>query len=336
MSYTRIGHGLWQWRPFLDSSPTARIVWLALYTTPEAKRWPTGLFYGSVSTLADAAGLPFGDTLAGLNELVTDRKIVEQDTARRIIRLTSFPDSLEKPPNGNCIVRWWCAFQTMPACAIRDRHIATLRKLIGDMTQNHQKSWDTTFGTVQGTVPDTVPDTVPENQGILSFQVPGNGYRNPTDTETETVTVNGNGDGERSPDAPGPNLAHGSVVKRPPRATEVMLGAIARASGGRFAADLVDARLEPALYEVADQCAQQGVAEPDFELLGRFLAEGGLAFRSDLGPAWASKPGNLLDAVSLARRWKNGEVPIEPTKARITKRAEPAAPREFRSGRRSL
>jgi hypothetical protein len=90
-----------------------------------------------------------------------------------------------------------------------------------------------------------------------------------------------------------------------------MLEAIAAAAGPRWHGTLVDDRLNPALTAVAHQCAAKGVTLADLNLAGRFLREGGLAYRNDLGASWAAKPGSVLDLVAAARDWERGDVTLE-------------------------
>jgi hypothetical protein len=90
-----------------------------------------------------------------------------------------------------------------------------------------------------------------------------------------------------------------------------MLAAIAKSAGHRFCADLVDDRLFPGLDRVALQAFAIGVTFDDFDLAGRFLRSGGLAYRRDLGASWLVRPGSLTELVSMARAWSRGELLLE-------------------------
>src|SRR5574337_635427 len=70
-TYTRVGAGLWSWDPFVDLPPTARCLWLALYTSHEAKRIVPGLFHGSIRSMGEAAHLPADETLHALDAMRT-------------------------------------------------------------------------------------------------------------------------------------------------------------------------------------------------------------------------------------------------------------------------
>ncbi|MCJ7752204.1 MAG: hypothetical protein MUQ65_14150 [Armatimonadetes bacterium] len=45
-----------------------------------------------------------------------------------------------------------------------------------------------------------------------------------------------------------------------------------------------------------------GLAE--VELAGRFLAAGGISYRTDLDAKWAGGPGNLVGVIAQAQRWE--------------------------------
>jgi hypothetical protein len=164
--HTRIGVGLWSWEPWLALEPAARMLWMALYTTGEAKRCAPGLWHGGPQVLADAASMSYQDVQGALEEMV-DKKMVEWDRRARVIRMTMLPDDAERPSNGNCIRGWWRRFQTVPDCAVRNRHIDLLKWLIGPMSKHHAEAWDGTFGTVSQ-VP--VGRTRPTEQRMVTTQ----------------------------------------------------------------------------------------------------------------------------------------------------------------------
>lgn len=145
--YTRLGCGLWDWDPFVGLSAEARCVWLALYTTAEAKRLVPGLWHGGVPSLADAAKMSTSDVLSALDAMV-EREVIAVDLRVRVIRLCSLPDDGEKAANGRVLRSWWTKFCTVPECQVRNDHIELLRWLT-PKTSDHQAVWDTTFGTVR-------------------------------------------------------------------------------------------------------------------------------------------------------------------------------------------
>lgn len=152
--YTRLGSGLWTWEPWVSlSDPYAKLLWLGLYTSAEAKRVVPGLFHGSIASMADAAQLRSDDVLRGL-DLLREQDMVEYDTKLRVLRLTELPDPGESPASGNVIRGWWSRFKSVPACAVRDSHVATLRWIMEEWSRengkaisaNHEEAWSETFG----------------------------------------------------------------------------------------------------------------------------------------------------------------------------------------------
>jgi len=145
--FTRLGCGLWEWEPFISLDEIARTLWLALYTTAEAKRVCPGLWHGGIGTMADAAKMPSDSVLASLDKML-ERRLVEFDPKHRVLRLTQLPDAGEKPYNGAAVRGWWNRFVTLPACAVRDAHIPTLWWILetAGFSSDHEKAWKETFG----------------------------------------------------------------------------------------------------------------------------------------------------------------------------------------------
>lgn len=164
-AFTRVGCSIWDWEPWTELSPNARLFWWALYTTAEAKRHPPGLWHGGLPTMADAARMRPDDVRDGLDELL-DHDVVEYDPKTRVLRLCVLPDAGEYPSNGKVILGWWTKFQTVPACAVRDAHVRTLRWILDEgaqrackiITPHHEEAWSTTFAKV------TIP--APRRRGI--------------------------------------------------------------------------------------------------------------------------------------------------------------------------
>jgi hypothetical protein len=163
-TYTRLGSRLWNWEPFTDLDPLARILWLALYTSTEAKRVLPGLFHGSINAMSDAAKLQPEDTRRALDMLL-ESKLVEYDQKNRVLRFTKLPDAGEYPSNPSIMKAWWKRFQDLPMCEVRDAHVPVLRwilergaaeaekNLTKRPTPAHEQQWSTTFGTVQVPAP---------------------------------------------------------------------------------------------------------------------------------------------------------------------------------------
>lgn len=163
-AWTPLGVGWWSWRPLRACSATARLLWLALYTSAPARRCPPGLWHGGVASMAEAAELRDDEAVAALAELEA-AELVEFDRETRVARLTVLPDQLDRPANGHGVRAWWSRFRSLPACEVRDRHVATLALLLDRPTQHHLEAWNEGFGPLEraigngsvnrsGTVPD--------------------------------------------------------------------------------------------------------------------------------------------------------------------------------------
>jgi hypothetical protein len=155
-NYTRLGGNLWDWQPWVTlDSASARLLWLGLYTTPEARRICPGLWHGSPVAMAEAARMPLQDALSALDALL-EREMVEFDPKTRVLRLCELPDAGEFPDNGNCLRGWWNKFRTVPQCTIRDAHIRTIRWIMDTgaadkaraLSHSHNEAWAQTFGTI--------------------------------------------------------------------------------------------------------------------------------------------------------------------------------------------
>ena len=171
--FTQVGAGIWSWDPFRRLCRShddivgrcTKLFWLALYTAPEAKLVTPGLWFGSITTMSEAAGLQADEALVYLDRLLED-EMVEYDRERRVLRLTQLPDHGESPKNGNTLRGWWRKFQTVPACAVRDAHVSTLRWIMDEWSRvqgkpispDHQSAWDETFG--------RLPVPAPRRRGV--------------------------------------------------------------------------------------------------------------------------------------------------------------------------
>lgn len=154
-AHTRLGSALWNWEPFTQLAAGAQILWLALYTTAEAKRVVPGLWHGSITTMAEASHKPVDDTRENLDRLL-EADMVEFDVKLRVLRLTALPDAGESPANPNVLRGWFRKFQTVPACPVRDSHVVVIRWLMDQwsrdsgkaVTQGHEQAWTETFGRI--------------------------------------------------------------------------------------------------------------------------------------------------------------------------------------------
>lgn len=154
--FTAVGTGLWDWEPFLALDANGRCVWMALYTCADSKRIVPGLWHGGIYQLADVAHMRPDDVQRGIDDMLkAEEPMVEYDQAKRIIRLTMFPDAHEKPTNGDHLKGWWNRFLTVPQCGVRDAHVRTLRWLVDQTacTQSIEEAWAKTFGSVRVPAP---------------------------------------------------------------------------------------------------------------------------------------------------------------------------------------
>lgn len=165
-SYTNLGSLIWEWEPFIKLDDTRpQILWLALYTTAEAKRIVPGLWHGSITAMADASKRPVDETMKSLDCLL-EHEMVEYDQKHRVLRLTVLPDAKESPPNGNVLRGWFKRFKTVPACQVRDAHVATIAWLMNEWSRDsgkpisdgHKQAWQETFAQI------TIP--VPRRRGV--------------------------------------------------------------------------------------------------------------------------------------------------------------------------
>ena len=167
--FTRVGALLWEWEPFMSLNNDGRILWLALFTSPTAKRQIPGLWHGSLQVMSDSSRMPLQDTWAALDTMLV-RGIVEFDESHRVLRLCELPDAGEWPSGPFMLKTWWNRFQMIPACAVRDAHVTTLRWLLdrgaleaalnpdnkrhsGRPSPKHEECWQDTFAKVQIPVP---------------------------------------------------------------------------------------------------------------------------------------------------------------------------------------
>lgn len=154
-AFTRLGSSIWDWEPWTDLAASPRMLWLALYTSAEAKRHVPGLWHGGIPSMADAARMAPDDVIHALDVLL-ERGMVEYDPKVRVLRLCELPDCGEYPSNGKVILGWWTKFNTVPTCAVRDAHVQTLAwicdegsKRKGDpLSPHHKEAWERTFSRI--------------------------------------------------------------------------------------------------------------------------------------------------------------------------------------------
>ncbi len=154
-AFTRLGSSIWDWEPWTELKALPRILWLALYTSAEAKRHVPGLWHGGVPSMADAARMAPDEVILALDHLL-ERELVEYDPKFRVLRLCELPDAGEYPNNGNVLRSWWTRFKTVPTCPVRDSHVRTIAWICDEgakrsgkaFTPHHKEAWTETFGTI--------------------------------------------------------------------------------------------------------------------------------------------------------------------------------------------
>lgn len=148
--FTAVGPTLFTWPLWLRMSDSAKVFWLQLYASDAARgRCPVGLWKGGMAVMAEETRRDVGTVTVLLNEL-EQLGAVEYDRETHVLRLTELPDRCERPHNGDHLRGWWTKFLWLPACPVRDRHVATLRWLVGTFTRDHEEAWRETFGRIEG------------------------------------------------------------------------------------------------------------------------------------------------------------------------------------------
>lgn len=214
-AFTRIGTTLWHWEPWMALGDREKLLWLALYTSADAKRWIPGLFYGSVSSLAEVMHISTTEVHTSLTALI-DHKLVEHDRKNRIVRFLKLPDCGEWPSGLYILQSWWKRFQDIPACPTRDAHVIMLRWLLDrgaatseknkskKPTAHHEEVWAETFATILvplasrdlNTVPDS--DTSTEVQPSLFRSAPATPH-GPSTESTSTHSGASSSDSDQYP-----------------------------------------------------------------------------------------------------------------------------------------
>jgi hypothetical protein len=353
-TFTKVGGDAMNWERLRPVPIVGRYLYWGLYVSH--RRALIGLWNAGLPTIADAAKMAPDDALAGLDALL-EHDLVEYDRHREVLRLTELPDRCERPQNPSHLQSIWTRFRAVPACQVRDAHVRTLEWLIAGMDEAPKPSmveqWGKTFG--------TIPVPAPRKRGVrrlldsdTSTSAQPSLFTNPSetvvliakqDTVSDTVsdtlrsTIYDLGSSSSDLGESKPQAIHLGLVPLsadPFTATE-MLEAVAAESHGRFAPGPVDERLHEALSATIRACVTAEVGLPDLRVVGKWLAAGGLAYRSDLGPLWIAKAGELLNAVGLAKQWQaGGGGAIGPPARRLPARVEPTPVGVHGTGRRRL
>jgi hypothetical protein len=163
--FTRIGCLFFDWEPMTLLDPVSIKLWLVVYL---CKRYPPGLWKGTVVSLASDARLPVADTDRSLDRLCSF-ELAQYDCNAQVLRLTKFPDAGEWPSSPLILKSWWSRFQQLPRCAVRDAHVQLLRWLLETgaaqaeknrskrVSPGHEDVWMETFGTITAPLRVTMP-----------------------------------------------------------------------------------------------------------------------------------------------------------------------------------
>lgn len=163
--FTPLGHGIWFWKPWrtLESLESQKL-WLALYTSAEAKRSVPGLWPGSLGTMSDITEMSSNTCWNALDHLCA-RNMAVFDQENRLVRLPQLPDALDRAHNDKAIWGWWSRYRALPEVPLRDAHVPTLWWMIqsGKCTDKMVEAWKQTFGTI------TVPKAIPSFRRLSSY-----------------------------------------------------------------------------------------------------------------------------------------------------------------------
>lgn len=353
VTFTKLGNEVFHWERLIPCTIAARYLWVVLYGSP--RRVIPGLWVAGLPTLGDAAKMQPDDAVPALDNLL-EHELVEYDRKREVLRLTEFPDRCDRPDNGKVIRGLYNRFRVVPDCDIRNAHVETLLWLLDDPvrvpSEDHVKAWADTFGKVRIPAPRKRgvrrlldSDTSNPNQGSL--------FTNPqqivslipkpdtvSDTVSDTVrsTFKDLGSDLSDLGESKPYAKLGLVpLSADPFTVAEMLESVAADSAGRFSPGPVDERMQDALCATIRSCVTAEVGLADLRVVGRWLAAGGLAYRTDLGPPWIAKAGELLNAVGIAKQWTlAGGGDVGPPSRRPPARIEPAPIGAHGTGRRQL
>lgn len=167
---THLGVQFWEWEAMNALPSHARLLWLALYTSSNAKRSLPGLYLGSIRVMAEDSHLSPDEVRDGLDKLLTaEPPLVEFDQKLKLLRFCEFPDAHDAAHNGRALRGWWNKFRSIPPCELRDAHVRTLRWLLErnaaargeSVNADVEKVWSDTFA--------KIPLPAPRRRGVRSL-----------------------------------------------------------------------------------------------------------------------------------------------------------------------
>lgn len=155
-----------------DLPAATRLLAAFLITSRQAVSLP-GLINLGVAGLSEAAHLSHQETTAALAQLAA-AGFCQFDERRRIIRVFRAP-KYNRAANPNMLRAWWRRWGDLPACPLRDQHVASLRDGVNLSNDAMLACWEETFGTVEATVTPTVKPTVSETVSVTNGVGDGEG-----------------------------------------------------------------------------------------------------------------------------------------------------------------
>lgn len=194
MSYRKIDPRMWDDERFATLSQTTKLVWLLILTGPHTTPLP-GLSNVGVAALAESSRYDADTVSRGLAEL-SRAGMVEFNPTCRVLRVPNAP-KYNPCSNPKVLKGWFSLFKSVPDCAEKFRHLASLRAAIPADEAWADAAWAATFGSVAiparyagGTVSDTVSHTLAiSGSGAVAGASTGAGTSERAEPAAETAPV---------------------------------------------------------------------------------------------------------------------------------------------------
>ena len=307
--FTALGCNFWSWAPIVAMGEdhvgtTAKLLWLALYSSPTSKRLVPGLWQGTPNNMGEMLRMS-GDLTWQAFERLRSHRLAEYDYDSQIARLTMLPDATNRAHNDKAVFSWWRAFNTLPDVVIRNVHIHVLWWMVSaaKISQSMKDAWDRTFGSLEAP-PNPVrlwaplsrdaqtsfPNILRSNEVSTTLVVPGTtgtGTGIGTGTEGRGESVRGEGE-----DLPAKTLVLRTADE--PFSVDDLVAVVAALQGGTWSvsADQREA-LEREILHLSPK--------PDLGLLRDHLTAARCSVRQ--AAELLSGTGHLASAFSRARQW---------------------------------
>ena len=131
---------IWDDERFYKLSDIAQNVYFYLTTSRVRGRLP-GLVVTGPASIAEALRRTVDVVRDALRALVR-ATLVEWDEESRVIRIEQCTASC---PNQYIMIRWFADFESIPDCALKWKHLATLRLIVNPTTPKMLQAWSETF-----------------------------------------------------------------------------------------------------------------------------------------------------------------------------------------------